>query len=183
MDVFSQVGTSCSHPCVCTCRGGSCALLLSQPGFLHPIQMSFTPTPCPCSAEAGQSHQQPPLSICVHLFPCLSFPHLPHPPPTARGLLPAGRGPASPTLHPTLLPPRPPKIPPLCPTLHWASVSFLHPLPRTQLNNLVPPGPATSFLSQRLGQSATGSVSPPPDGTKPQDMPPAAVKGLRLDSN
>ena len=65
-----------------------CALLLSQLGFPHPMQVSFTPIPRPCSAEAGRSHQQPPLSICVHLFPCLSFPHLLHPPPTAQGLLP-----------------------------------------------------------------------------------------------
>lgn len=68
-------------------------------------------------------------------------------------------GPASRTLHPTLLPPRPAKIPTLCPTLHRASVSFLHTLPRTQLNDLVPPRPATFFPSQRLHRSATSIMS------------------------
>lgn len=36
-DMFAQVGTSCSHPRVCTCGGGSCTPLLF---VIHPMQVS-----------------------------------------------------------------------------------------------------------------------------------------------
>lgn len=138
---------------------------------------SFSPHKSPCHAEAGWSHQQVPLSVCARLFPCLSFPPpLPHHPPTAQGWCLEGGGSSNPTFHPTLLPPRPPKIPPLCLTLHWASISFRHPLLQAQLNNLVPPR-ASYILPISMTPSATSSMSPTPDSPEPQDWPPAAAKG------
>lgn len=160
---------------MCMCRGGSCTPLLSQPGFLLPTQKSLS-----CRSKVVTPTSAP-LCMCPSIS-LPQFPPLPHHPPTAQGWCLEGGGSSNPTFHPTLLPPRPPKIPPLCLTLHWASISFRHPLLQTQLNNLVPPR-AGHILPISMAPSATSSVSPTPDSPEPQDRPPAAAKGLRLGSN
>lgn len=83
---------------------------------------SFSPHKSPCHAEAGWSHQQVPLSVCAHLFPCLSFPPLPHHPPTAQGwCLEGGVLPIQlsiqPSFHPDLL------KSPLC-ALHYTGLQY-----------------------------------------------------------
>lgn len=160
---------------MCMCRGGSCTPLLSQPGFLLPTQKSLS-----C-----RSRVVTPTTAPLRMCPSISLPHFPPtstPSSYSSGLVLGRGGSSNPTFHPTLLPPRPPKIPPLCLTLHWASISFRHPLLQTQLNNPVPPR-ASHILPISMAPSATSSVSPIPDSPEPQDWPPAAEKGLRLGSN
>lgn len=158
---------------ICACVGMapalSCCLSLD----------SFSPHRTPCQAEAGWSHQQQPLSMCVHLFPCLGFPPfhilLQLRVSASKGVFFQPHSPSNPSSTP-------PKILPFCLTFHWVSISYLHPLLWILLNNLVPP--RTSHIPPlSMALSSTSCMSPTPGSTECQDLPPAAVKGLRLGSD